>query len=958
MIVILAALTLLPRFRIDFGPFGDRDTSITFLSATWQVLGAAVGVSVALIAFVLEAFMTSGERRFGGTLREFVSRTHLLWLFDVAAAALLLDGVVLAGAGHGAPGGWPGLVAALLSGVTLGGLLIVVPRTILSALDPSRLWSMRTSASQELARSAVETQLIGQLASQTLHDSQQRTHVSVNPLGREPEDSDVTAGSTGVVVDIRLGALWRAARVLGLEGDQRIEVLTEIGRTVRPDTRTVALPRTAGRLTRRRIRRAIRVAHKAEAPEQQLTQALERLKQQGIDAARRGDDAEWRDLGDLLVEQLLELPRRTAELGLAFDGAVSKPGLFGRGPSRRILDVLADVRDEAARREERAILNNIMYLPRHVCGSAEHWDAPDLIGQCLMFYPQTYVIADRASLQSSGIGDHLRREAIEQLFETVQYGAASAIAFGQADDQQLDRASEQMLRGLHAVQELFRAVIRRGDQPGFDQAYRALTEIYEDWESWEPGRRTMLQQQLMADIDSMRLALTAWAVHHLESADSDAARQRTLRGFAVRLASPVGSDELLLAFDALSNRQQRVGSDDVAWWYFDDSGDRVQSISAESQLARAVILGLWMRAAGGQMKLTDTAPIGHHADALQDAVTHLRDHPTRYQPSEAAESAGDGDEDTVVVSENQSLPVEILDDVSKAVSDHRDREVALERQRVRDAELDPTKTTDLLASIASAVEKARRLPSALPPSHVQTVDRDAMPGHITARQLVDKRYLLARPGFAGPETLGAQIGRYVGTAELADLVSALMPLPVQRTADLRQAVRDALVQLRGAGYPPGAILTPGQGDLADQLDGEMAAAQGPFGGRAAQVVDGVPIVYRRDLDDRLLIVSLKAVSLRQSDVEGGVRATVTAVDEELASELYKEHEDEDREAGIARLREKALVDVWRCWEVDVDAAGHRAIGPLEAPPASDAEGTSAVPTSQPENGAPSSAAPT
>ncbi len=161
--VVVFAVALVPCHRISFAPFNNTNDAKAYLGTAWQVVAAAVGVSVALIAFVFEAFMSSGERHFGGTLREFVDHTGLLWLFDLAAASLVLDGLVLAGVGSGAPGGWAGLSAAVLSGVTLIGLLVVVPRAIVRILDPARMLRMRRRRGQEVIARAIEEQLVGQV---------------------------------------------------------------------------------------------------------------------------------------------------------------------------------------------------------------------------------------------------------------------------------------------------------------------------------------------------------------------------------------------------------------------------------------------------------------------------------------------------------------------------------------------------------------------------------------------------------------------------------------------------------------------------------------------------------------------------------------------------------------------------------------------------------------------------
>lgn len=118
LLAAIGLLTFVPRWQIAFDPFRTADDAQQYLQTLWQVVAAVVGVSVALIAFVFEAFVRSGERRHGGTLREFARQTHILVLFDLAAISLVLDGLALAGVGDRAPGGPP--CQSSIEGVVVG----------------------------------------------------------------------------------------------------------------------------------------------------------------------------------------------------------------------------------------------------------------------------------------------------------------------------------------------------------------------------------------------------------------------------------------------------------------------------------------------------------------------------------------------------------------------------------------------------------------------------------------------------------------------------------------------------------------------------------------------------------------------------------------------------------------------------------------------------------------------
>src|SRR4051794_34511027 len=51
------ALVFLPSWNVEMGPFANVNDAKSYLQTLWQVLAAAVGVSVALVAFVFQAFI-------------------------------------------------------------------------------------------------------------------------------------------------------------------------------------------------------------------------------------------------------------------------------------------------------------------------------------------------------------------------------------------------------------------------------------------------------------------------------------------------------------------------------------------------------------------------------------------------------------------------------------------------------------------------------------------------------------------------------------------------------------------------------------------------------------------------------------------------------------------------------------------------------------------------------------
>jgi hypothetical protein len=102
------AVTFVPDPTVSILPLGNPPSAESYLQTLWQVLAAVLGISIVLVAFVLEGFMSKGERRHGGTLLEFASDTGVLFAIDLAAASLVTVRIVLLGNLRDAPAGWAG----------------------------------------------------------------------------------------------------------------------------------------------------------------------------------------------------------------------------------------------------------------------------------------------------------------------------------------------------------------------------------------------------------------------------------------------------------------------------------------------------------------------------------------------------------------------------------------------------------------------------------------------------------------------------------------------------------------------------------------------------------------------------------------------------------------------------------------------------------------------------------
>ncbi|MBE2319799.1 hypothetical protein DVA67_027795 [Solirubrobacter sp. CPCC 204708] len=390
-VIYAAALFVVVLIPVDvrWGPLDDVEDSEEFLRTLWQVVGAALGVSVAMVAFAFEAFRGSGQQAYGGSLREFAGASRLLLVIEIGLVSLLLDGVVLFGWGHNAPRGLPAAWAIIVSGITLVGVGYVMHRVV-RLLDDSALRRMREERVRRLVDQAMTQQLVGQAATLWLGSSSLPIRTSFgNPGGATP----IVASRAGEVVDVRLGPLSRFAV---RHPNSQLWLPVNLGDSVAESGTGLYLTGQVSPRKRRRLAAAVRVRRADdESGNRALTEALERLHQQAMGAARGGRENEWRAIGQLYELVLLALPKAAAAWGIPFAGAVMAPGFFGVGPVQRIADFLYDELVAAVNANSRELIGPITYLPQHVAIEATRLGAPALAAPLFQLYPAMYALARR-----------------------------------------------------------------------------------------------------------------------------------------------------------------------------------------------------------------------------------------------------------------------------------------------------------------------------------------------------------------------------------------------------------------------------------------------------------------------------------------------------------------------------------------------------------------------------------
>jgi hypothetical protein len=397
--LIFAVLFLpapLKAFGVDtsalyFGPFESVKTGEAFLQTLWQVVAAAVGLTVAMVAFAFEAFLGSEQRQFGGSFGAYARETGVLLIVRLGVAALILDGAVLLGIGEGAPAGWAAMWATLIAAVTLLGVLSVIERTVRS-LAPEQLVKARRRRLDRVVELALRNQLMGQAAEVILREG---NDLAVERTLVASGGKRIRSGRAGALVDVRIGTLGRiAVRHASPGAPVKLRTLIGLGQEITEETEVAVLPSDLPPRLRRRVRRAFRIGGSNGDPEEaDLVALIDRLHGAAKTAIRGGQTDEWREIGRLYERILLALPREATKLGLAYEGAISSPGIFGFGPMQRIEGNLLKELEAAVSIDDRELVDAISYLPFSVADKAVSLGAFTVADGMLSLYPPMYRMA-------------------------------------------------------------------------------------------------------------------------------------------------------------------------------------------------------------------------------------------------------------------------------------------------------------------------------------------------------------------------------------------------------------------------------------------------------------------------------------------------------------------------------------------------------------------------------------
>lgn len=365
--ILLGLPTLLDRIDIHvsaiyFGPFDSEEASEAFLSTLWQVDAAAVGLSVAMIAFTLEVFNKEADHLFGASPRQFARRTGLLDVTRLGVLTLLVIGAVLLELGYAAPAGWSAMLATFFSAVTLGAVLMMMEKA-LGNLGSRQMGKLRTDQVEAVVEAAVLRQVQSQAADQFLHEGKAPWVVRL-PIAAE--GAPILSPCDGFLHDVRLGP---AARAMGQSGV--LTLLTGLSATVREGDELARVPVSLSRRQQARVRKALPIRRRGpKEPDRELIDQIASLNGEAIEAIRNRRLNEWREVAELYERILLALPKAAKKIGIEFSGAVAVPGVFREGPLQKIAASLEIEMGEAVREGDSGLVEIISSYPARIARSA------------------------------------------------------------------------------------------------------------------------------------------------------------------------------------------------------------------------------------------------------------------------------------------------------------------------------------------------------------------------------------------------------------------------------------------------------------------------------------------------------------------------------------------------------------------------------------------------------------
>lgn len=307
----------------SLGRFADPTAhpakSESFLQALWQVEGVTLAMAIAVVVFVFQAVYAS---RLGGSLRQFAEDTGLFGIFYVGVYGVGLDGLVLLGGGHSAPGGWAATWATIWGAVD-GALLILLFVSTIHAIEPGAMHRRRLARARREIERETEALILRRISMNLLKSYCEANGIEfVAAFGSAPTRTAVaiTPRRAGEIRDVRLWRLRKlgaAARKLN-QPPPRLRGYLDIA--VAEDTELLwAEPAVVKQV--RRVGRIFRIGRRQR--ERAFRATIEQLHDEATRVIANPTPGAYEDILETYSEMLLALPATWARYGQDYGPSVA-----------------------------------------------------------------------------------------------------------------------------------------------------------------------------------------------------------------------------------------------------------------------------------------------------------------------------------------------------------------------------------------------------------------------------------------------------------------------------------------------------------------------------------------------------------------------------------------------------------------------------------------------------------
>jgi hypothetical protein len=492
------------------------------LPVIWQVLGAAMGLTIAVLIFSFQSFARSP---YAGSLREFARYTYALPIALLGFLALLVDGLAYLGLGTNAPYGWAGVWAILVSLLSIASLpaLTIV---LLRGLEPKALHRSRLAYLSEIVARDVEQDIVRRLALVELREHCEAAGWDFKPLFGTPTKDGwlpVKFSEEGIVRDLDLSVIERHS-VATPDQDMPV-LLVDLGQRVVAGSQLALLPPGSSDDDRRSIERMVRVRRRG-VEDSSLEEAIRLQHKQSRQAIREGDPVSLDEIGKAYKELLTALPKAWSGFGAeVFHEGLARPiDLISRSPvdvvSRQIfLEMRAAVRSRDAELVEE-VLGTIYSILLEAAPLQA--DALSKAASSLLVHAYTLAAASRDA-EIRDVGTDLPSTYLLEFLATQLYQLRPEATV----DAQQDAAERQCRIVAVALTDLLRAAIDSDRDSDIPDIHRALLDRTSLWLRWrgDPDPAAQALIRLVEYEEEQRIGLAMWAVRAGRRGQKETARK-------------------------------------------------------------------------------------------------------------------------------------------------------------------------------------------------------------------------------------------------------------------------------------------------------------------------------------------------------------------------------------------------------------------------------------------------